>query len=65
MRRVAQASSLLKGLRMTTEVRIEDRTRSPIAAGLNLAVIGAGPVGLALALKAAQTLPTARVIDDK
>ena len=46
---------------MTTEVRIEDRTRSPIAAGLNLAVIGAGPVGLALALKAAQTLPTARV----
>ena len=61
MRRVAQASSLLKGLRMTTEVRIEDRTRSPIAAGLNLAVIGAGPVGLALALKAAQTLPTARV----
>ena len=61
MRRVAQASSLLKGLRMTTEVRIEDRTRSPMAAGLNLAVIGAGPVGLALALKAAQTLPTARV----
>ena len=46
---------------MTTEVRIEDRTRSPMAAGLNLAVIGAGPVGLALALKAAQTLPTARV----
>ena len=46
---------------MTTEARIEDRTRSPAAAGLNLAVIGAGPVGLALALKAAQTLPTARV----
>ena len=46
---------------MTTEARIEDRTRSPAAAGLNLAVIGAGPVGLALALKAAQTLLTARV----
>jgi len=28
---------------------------------LNVAVIGAGPVGLALALKAAQSLPTARV----
>jgi 2-octaprenyl-6-methoxyphenol hydroxylase len=46
---------------MSTEPRIENRTDSPLVSGLNLAVIGAGPVGLALALKAAQTLPTARV----
>ncbi len=46
---------------MTSEPRIENRTDLPLAVGLNLAVIGAGPVGLALALKAAQTLPTARV----
>ena len=46
---------------MTSEPRIENRTDSPLVGGLNLAVIGAGPVGLALALKAAQTLPTARV----
>ncbi len=46
---------------MTSEPRIENQTDSPLVGGLNLAVIGAGPVGLALALKAAQTLPTARV----
>jgi 2-octaprenyl-6-methoxyphenol hydroxylase len=46
---------------MSTEARIENRTDSPLVSGLNLAVIGAGPVGLALALKAAQSLPTARV----
>jgi 2-octaprenyl-6-methoxyphenol hydroxylase len=46
---------------MSVEPRIENRTDSPLVSGLNLAVIGAGPVGLALALKAAQTLPTARV----
>jgi 2-octaprenyl-6-methoxyphenol hydroxylase len=46
---------------MTSEPRIENRTDSPLVGGLNLAVIGAGPVGLALALKAAQTLPTARI----
>ncbi len=46
---------------MTAEPRIENRTDSPRVSGLNLAVIGAGPVGLALALKAAQSLPTARV----
>jgi 2-octaprenyl-6-methoxyphenol hydroxylase len=46
---------------MTSESRIENRSDSPLVGGLNLAVIGAGPVGLALALKAAQTLPTARV----
>jgi 2-octaprenyl-6-methoxyphenol hydroxylase len=32
-----------------------------LPAGLRLAVIGAGPVGLALALQAAQRLPTARI----
>ena len=46
---------------MTSEPRIENRTDLPQVGGLNLAVIGAGPVGLALALKAAQTLPTAHV----
>jgi 2-octaprenyl-6-methoxyphenol hydroxylase len=46
---------------MTEEARIENRTESNRHGGLNLAVIGAGPVGLALALKAAQTLPAARV----
>ena len=33
----------------------------PAAAPLSLAVVGAGPVGLALALHAAATLPAARV----
>ena len=48
---------------MSTEPRIENQGLSTAAAGvgLNLAVIGAGPVGLALALKAAQTLPTAKI----
>ena len=56
---------------MSAEVRIENQSQNQnqnqnqsqmqSAGGLNLAVIGAGPVGLALALKAAQTLPTARV----
>ncbi len=46
---------------MSTEPRIENPTSARPSAGLNLAVIGAGPVGLALALKAAQTLPTACV----
>ena len=34
---------------------------NPSAAGLSLAVVGAGPVGLALALHAAQALPAAKV----
>ena len=34
---------------------------NPRAAGLSLAVVGAGPVGLALALHAAQALPAAKV----
>ena len=34
---------------------------NPRAAGLRLAVVGAGPVGLALALHAAQALPAAKV----
>ena len=46
---------------MSTEPRIQNRTDPLMVSGLNLAVIGAGPVGLALALKAAQSLPTARV----
>ena len=46
---------------MTSEPRIENQTAAARAYALNLAVIGAGPVGLALALKAAQALPTARV----
>jgi 2-octaprenyl-6-methoxyphenol hydroxylase len=56
-----QAHRLLERQRMSAEPRIENRTDSPSVSNLNLAVIGAGPVGLALALKAAQSLPTARV----
>ena len=56
-----QASCLRESAHMNTAARIENQAHSAVAAGLNLAVIGAGPVGLALALKAAQTLPTARV----
>ena len=46
---------------MATEARIENSAATALRGGVNLAVIGAGPVGLALALKAAQTLPMARV----
>jgi 2-octaprenyl-6-methoxyphenol hydroxylase len=46
---------------MSEEARIENRTQSPLASSLNLAVVGAGPVGLALALQAAQSLSSARV----
>ena len=56
-----QASCLRERSRMSAQAHLENATASQPAGALNLAVIGAGPVGLALALKAAQSLPTARV----